>query len=251
MMTTLGNKKNVKIFSFALAGVFIASVAAMAVVSMGDTANAAPTSDIGVVDQREVISSNGTLAMDYQQKLKSTADEMQKDFDAKSAGMSDAEKEKLFNDMQQQFNQKRTSIEKDMEDQVTSAVKSVASQKGLSLVVDKSAVLYGGTDITIINTAVLSLILLKFGNSRLVGAVNKSRACKAPFITVAVKKINKILHRVTRGNRCLHFSVVINSFIKLNTLAVIGNAVKCHCDSVRRLLRIGGIKTCGELNKVF
>ena len=131
MMTTLGNKKNVKIFSFALAGVFIASVAAMAVVSMGDTANAAPT-----------------LAMDYQQKLKSTADEMQKDFDAKSAGMSDAEKEKLFNDMQQQFNQKRTSIEKDMEDQVTSAVKSVASQKGLSLVVDKSAVLYGGTDIT-------------------------------------------------------------------------------------------------------
>ena len=41
MMTTLGNKKNVKIFSFALAGVFIASVAAMAVVSMGDTANAA------------------------------------------------------------------------------------------------------------------------------------------------------------------------------------------------------------------
>lgn len=67
--------------------------------------------------------------MDYQQKLKSTADEMQKDFDAKSAGMSDAEKEKLFNDMQQQFNQKRTSIEKDMEDQVTSAVKSVASQR--------------------------------------------------------------------------------------------------------------------------
>lgn len=112
MMTTLGNKKNVKIFSFALAGVFIASVAVMAVVSMGDTANAAPTSDIGVVDQREVISSNGQLALNYQQKMKETADEMQKDFDAKSAGMSDADKEKLFNDMQQQFNQKRTAIEK-------------------------------------------------------------------------------------------------------------------------------------------
>ena len=110
MMTTLGNKKNVKIFSFALAGVFIASVAVMAVVSMGDTANAAPTSDIGVVDQREVISSNGQLALNYQQKMKET--------------------------------------EKDMEDQVTGAVKSVASKKGLSLVVDKSAVIYGGTDIT-------------------------------------------------------------------------------------------------------
>lgn len=82
-----------KDFSFALAGVFIASVAVMAVVSMGDTANAAPTSDIGVVDQREVISSNGQLALNYQQKMKETADEMQKDFDAKSAGMSDADKE--------------------------------------------------------------------------------------------------------------------------------------------------------------
>ena len=140
MMTTLGNKKNVKIFSFALAGVFIASVAAMAVVSMGDTANAAPTSDIGVVDQREVISANSTLAANYQQKMKETADEMQKDFDAKSEGMSDAEKEKLFADMQQQFNQKRQAIEKDMDDQVTGAVKSVASKKGL--------VIYGGTDIT-------------------------------------------------------------------------------------------------------
>ena len=146
MMTTLGNKKNVKIFSFALAGVFIASVAAMAVVSMGDTANAAPTSDIGVVDQREVISANSTLAANYQQKMKETADEMQKDFDAKSEGMSDAEKEKLFADMQQQFNQKRQAIEKDMDDQVTGAVKSVASKKGLAL--DKSAVIYGGTDIT-------------------------------------------------------------------------------------------------------
>ena len=148
MMTTLGNKKNVKIFSFALAGVFIASVAAMAVVSMGDTASAAPTSDIGVVDQREVISSNISLAQSYQQKMKETAEEMQKDFDAKSANMSDAEKEKLFADMQQQFNQKRQAIEKDMDGQVTNAVKSVASKKGLSLVVDKSAVIYGGNDIT-------------------------------------------------------------------------------------------------------
>ena len=147
MMTALGNKKNVKIFSFALAGVFIASVGIMAIVSMGDTANAAPTSDIGVVDQRQVISDNGTLALDYQKKLKETADEMQKDFDAKAENMTDAEKEKLFADMQQQFNQKRTSIEKEMADQVT-GVKSVASKRGLSLVVDKAAVIYGGTDIT-------------------------------------------------------------------------------------------------------
>lgn len=148
MMTALGNKKNVKIFSFALAGVFIASVGIMAIVSMGDTANAAPTSDIGVVDQRQVISDNGTLALDYQKKMKALADEMQKDFDAKSANLSDEEKEKLFADMQQQYQEKSRVAEKELEEQVTGAVKSIATKRGLSLVVDKSAVIYGGTDIT-------------------------------------------------------------------------------------------------------
>lgn len=148
MMTALGNKKNVKIFSFALAGVFIASVGIMAIVSMGDTANAAPTSDIGVVDQRQVISDNGTLALDYQKKMKALADEMQKDFDAKSANLSDEEKEKLFADMQQQYQEKSRVAEKELEEHVTGAVKSIATKRGLSLVVDKSAVIYGGTDIT-------------------------------------------------------------------------------------------------------
>ena len=147
-MTALGNKKNVKVFSFALAGVFIASVGIMAIVSMGDTANAAPTSDIGVVDQRQVISDNGTLALDYQKKMKALADEMQKDFDAKSANLSDEEKEKLFADMQQQYQEKSRVAEKELEEQVTGAVKSIATKRGLSLVVDKSAVIYGGTDIT-------------------------------------------------------------------------------------------------------
>lgn len=148
MMTELGNKKNVKIFSFAIAGVFIISIAGMALMSMGDVANAAPTSNIGVVDQQQVLSSNPSLSLQYQQKMTETATAMQKDFDEKSKGMSDAEKEKLFADMQQQFNEKRQAIEKEVEDQVNGAVKSVASKKGLSLVVEKNAVVYGGTDIT-------------------------------------------------------------------------------------------------------
>lgn len=148
MMASLGNKKNVKIFSFALAGVFIVSIAGMALMSMGDTASEAPTSNIGVVDQQQVISANPAISAEYQQKMQSTAQEMQKDFDEKSKDMSDAEKEKLFADMQQQFNEKRIAIEKEMQDKVDAAVQSVASKKGLSLVVEKNAVIYGGTDIT-------------------------------------------------------------------------------------------------------
>lgn len=148
MMASLGNKKNVKIFSFTLAGVFIVSIAGMALMSMGDTASAAPTSNIGVVNQQEVIAANPSLSSDYQEKMRATAEDMQKEFDEKSADMSDEEKETLFAEMQQQFNEKRVAIEKEMQDKVNAAVQSVASKKGLSLVVEKNAVIYGGTDIT-------------------------------------------------------------------------------------------------------
>ncbi|HAT56029.1 MAG TPA: DNA-binding protein [Veillonellaceae bacterium] len=148
MMTQLGNKKNVKIISLAVAGVFVVSIAGYALMSMGDVANAAPASNIGVVDQQQVVSSNTALSSQYQQKMMETADAMQKDFDEQSKNMSEADKEKLFSTMQEQFNQKRQAIEKDIQNKVDGAVKDVASKKGLSLVVDKNAVIYGGTDIT-------------------------------------------------------------------------------------------------------
>ena len=73
---------------------------------------------------------------------------MQKDFDEKTAGMSDEEKQPIYVEMQQQFNEKRVAIEKEMQEKVNKAVKSVADKKGLSLVVEKNAVIYGGVDIT-------------------------------------------------------------------------------------------------------
>ena len=148
MMEVMNNKKAVKWVSFGLAGVFIASTAAMALMATGDTANAAPSSNIGVVDQGEVISANPAIGQEYQKKMQELADSMQKDFDAKTAGMSDEEKQSAYMEAQQQFNDKRIAVEKEMQDKVNSVVKSVADKKGLSLVVEKSAVIYGGVDIT-------------------------------------------------------------------------------------------------------
>ena len=148
MMQILGNKKTVKMFSFALAGVFIVSTAAMALMATGDTASAAPSSNIGVVDQQQVITANPSIASEYQQKMQELAQSMQKDFDEKTAGMSDEEKQPIYVEMQQQFNEKRVAIEKEMQEKVNKAVKSVADKKGLSLVVEKNAVIYGGVDIT-------------------------------------------------------------------------------------------------------
>lgn len=148
MMQILGNKKMVKMVSFGLAGVFIVSTAAMALMATGDTASAAPSSNIGVVDQQQVISANPNIGTEYQQKMQELAQSMQKDFDTKTAGMTDEEKQPIYMEMQQQFNEKRIAIEKEMQERVNTAVKSVAEKKGLSLVVEKSAVIYGGVDIT-------------------------------------------------------------------------------------------------------
>ncbi|WP_288218378.1 OmpH family outer membrane protein, partial [uncultured Negativicoccus sp.] len=50
--------------------------------------------------------------------------------------------------MQKQFNAKQAEIHKNIQGKIDNAVKEVADKKGLSLVVDKAAVLYGGVNIT-------------------------------------------------------------------------------------------------------
>ena len=58
------------------------------------------------------------------------------------------QKQQLFQKMQGELATKRQEIFKGIKDKVDNAVSDVAKTKGLSLVVDKSVVLYGGTDIT-------------------------------------------------------------------------------------------------------
>ena len=61
---------------------------------------------------------------------------------------SDGTAEELYQQIQEEMTKKQEDIYKGVKDKVDEAVGSVASTKGLSLVVDKRAVLYGGQDIT-------------------------------------------------------------------------------------------------------
>ena len=73
---------------------------------------------------------------------------MQKQFEQQSANMDDQQKQELFQKMQGELTTKRQELFKGLKDKVDTAVGNVAQTKGLSLVVEKSVVLYGGTDIT-------------------------------------------------------------------------------------------------------
>lgn len=148
MMRTLGNKKNVKIISLGVAVIFILGVAGIAMMQMGNPVNAAPQSSIGVVDMSAVFKPDSKDILEAQQKIQEASDATQKEFNEKSANMSEEEKSKLFGEMQQQLMTKREEIQKGLSDKVDAAVKSVADGRGLTLVVDKRAVLYGGVDIT-------------------------------------------------------------------------------------------------------
>ena len=148
MMAEMGKKKNVKIFSAAVAVSFVLSVAAMAVMQTGNTVSAAPSSNIGVVDTSKVFAPDNEAIVNAQKELQTASQDMQKQFEEQSANMSDEEKAQLFQKMQGEMSDKQEAIQKGLKDKLETAVGSVASTKGLSLVVDKSVVLYGGQDIT-------------------------------------------------------------------------------------------------------
>jgi outer membrane protein len=62
--------------------------------------------------------------------------------------MSDQDKQALFQQMRQQLEQKRIDLVKPIADKINAAIKHVADQKSLSIVIGKNIVVYGGEDIT-------------------------------------------------------------------------------------------------------
>ncbi len=148
MMRALNNKKNVRIFSIVLAAVFVFGVAGIAYMQMSSPSMASSTSSIGVVDPSKVISSDSAVVTNARQELQTYSQTLQKEFETKSANMDDAQKQQLFMEYQQKMQAKQTELQGSMEKQVQDATKSIADAKGLSIVLNKNVVLYGGEDIT-------------------------------------------------------------------------------------------------------
>ena len=69
-------------------------------------------------------------------------------FEADNANKSDEEKAKAMQQAQMELQQKEQDLISGIQQKIDDAVKQVAEAKGLSVVIDKSAVVYGGQDIT-------------------------------------------------------------------------------------------------------
>lgn len=141
-------KKTVKIVSVLIALVFVGSVVALALTQSGNLGIAsAASSNVGVVDYNQVMSQHPQV-QSASSEMQQAIQDAQKDFEEKSANMNDQEKRDYYTQTQQRLQQKQQELMEPITQSVEDSVKKIAEQKGLSVVLDKNAVIYGGTDIT-------------------------------------------------------------------------------------------------------
>ena len=140
-------KKQVRIVSILIAVIFIGSVVALALTQTGNIASAASSSSVGVVDVQQVMAAHPDV-QGLQGQMETTVNEIRKEFEEKSAGMNDQEKAEFYIQCQQRIAQKQEELLAPIEQSVEVAIKAVADKKGLAVVINKAAVVYGGQDIT-------------------------------------------------------------------------------------------------------
>ena len=141
-------KKQVKIISVLIALVFVGSVVALALTQTGGIASAASSGSVGVVEDYSVLITKHPDFESMRTQMQNFTEEVRKDFEEKSAGMNDQEKQDYYRQCQQRLQQKEQEIMEPVMKSIEDAVKKVADNKGLAVVITKAAVVYGGQDIT-------------------------------------------------------------------------------------------------------
>ena len=141
------NKKNVKIVALAIAAAFLFGVAGLAVSQTTQVASAAPASNVGKVNYQMLVQQHPDLAK-VQTTMQTESKAAKKEFDAKAASLGEKEKQEYFMQLQQRLQLKNQELMVPIFNKVDGIIKEVSDAKGLVVVVDAAAVIYGGADIT-------------------------------------------------------------------------------------------------------
>ena len=149
MMRMMNNKANVKIFSIVIAAIFIIGIGALAYTQMATPTGSSGNSTIGVIDTSRMMSQDYPIYISAAQEYMSYQSQLQQETQAKiDAAQDDATKQKLAEEARQNLAKKDQEIAKSVQDKAMEAAKAVGDAKGLSVVMTKDTVLYGGVDIT-------------------------------------------------------------------------------------------------------
>ena len=138
MMQKLRDPKNVKMISLFVAAIFVLGCFALTLTQSGvNSVASAASSESAIGDLQNV-----------QTSMKQEIDNAQKDFDEKSKTMNDTEKQRYYQQLQERLSNKEKELMDPVLKKIETTIKKVADKKGLSVVVDKNTVVYGGLDIT-------------------------------------------------------------------------------------------------------
>ena len=151
MMEKLRNPKNVKTISLIVAAIFVIGCFTLAMSAGGfgsSVASAAGSeSAIGVVDYQVLVSQYPKLEQ-LNSEMEKAKNEARAEFDSKSQNMNDQQKEEYYRQLQERLQVKFKELDDALRKDIDEVIKKVADKKGLKVVVEKSTVVYGGTDIT-------------------------------------------------------------------------------------------------------
>ena len=151
MMEKLRNPKNVKTISLIVAAIFVIGCFTLAMSAGGFGSSvasaAASESAIGVVDYQVLVSQYPKLEQ-LNSEMEKAKNEARAEFDSKSQNMNDQQKEEYYRQLQERLQVKFKELDDALRKDIDEVIKKVADKKGLKVVVEKSTVIYGGTDIT-------------------------------------------------------------------------------------------------------
>jgi outer membrane protein len=110
---------------------------------------------IGYVDMQKALEGHPRRAAS-ERALQEFFQAKQREFQQRSRGLSPVQRQELDRQLQQQFLAKREELFSGLDRDIRQAVEKAAAQRGISIVLDRTVVLYGGVDLTDAVVAVLT-----------------------------------------------------------------------------------------------
>lgn len=102
---------------------------------------------IGYVDMQRALNNHPQKASS-ERALQEFFQAKQREFQQRAKGLSPVQRQDLDRQLQQEFVQKREELLGGLDKDIRAAVEQVSRDRGVSIVLDRAVVLYGGVDLT-------------------------------------------------------------------------------------------------------
>ncbi len=138
----------IKMNSKQLMNIFLAAFILFSIITITNTSTTyAAASSIGIVNYQLLVEQHPDSAK-AQAEMKNAVEQAKISFDTKSVTMNDQEKQSYYEQLQRGLKIKQQNLLEAIQNKVNDAVKAVAKSKGLTIVIDTGAAVYGEQDIT-------------------------------------------------------------------------------------------------------